>query len=93
MVLGVTAVATAAAVIAAGSIGFIGLVVPHVIRLVFGNDQRILLPASVIAGGTALTLADLMARTVAAPIQLPVGVVTACIGVPFFLWLLSKGRP
>jgi iron complex transport system permease protein len=84
--------ATAAAVTVAGTIGFIGLVVPHAIRLLVGNDQRILLPASVLAGGAALALADLAARTVVAPTQLPVGVVTALVGVPVFLWLLARSR-
>lgn len=84
--------ATAAAVTMAGTIGFVGLVVPHGLRLLFGNDQRILLPASAFAGGGALALADLAARTVVAPAQLPVGVITALIGVPLFLWLLSRSR-
>jgi iron complex transport system permease protein len=76
----------------AGTIGFVGLVVPHGLRLIIGNDQRILLPASVLMGGSALALADLIARTIVAPMQLPVGVVTAFIGVPVFLWLLSRVR-
>lgn len=88
----VAAIATAAAVTVAGTIGFVGLVVPHALRMLFGNDQRILLPASAIAGGSVLTLADLLARTVVAPTQLPVGVITALIGVPVFLWLLSRSR-
>jgi iron complex transport system permease protein len=88
----VASAATAAAVSAAGTIGFIGLVVPHAIRLAFGNDQRILLPASALAGGSVLVLADLAARTAVAPIQLPVGVITALVGVPVFLWLLSRSR-
>lgn len=88
----VASLATAAAVTVAGTIGFIGLVVPHAIRLALGNDQRILLPASVLAGGALLTLADLAARTVVAPTQLPVGVITALTGVPVFLWLLARGR-
>jgi iron complex transport system permease protein len=74
----------------AGAIGFIGLVVPHVCRLVLGNDQRRLLPASMLLGAAALVLADLVARTIVAPIQLPVGVVTALIGVPVFLFILSR---
>jgi iron complex transport system permease protein len=82
--------ATAAAVSVAGAIGFIGLVVPHVCRLVLGNDQRRLLPASMLLGAAALVLADLVARTIVAPIQLPVGVVTALIGVPVFLFILSR---
>jgi iron complex transport system permease protein len=84
--------ATAAAVTVAGTIGFIGLVVPHAIRLLVGNDQRILLPASALVGGAALVLADLAARAVVAPTQLPVGVITALVGVPVFLWLLSRSK-
>ena len=82
--------ATAAAVTTAGSIGFIGLVVPHLVRLVIGNDQRLLLPASALAGGALLMLADTLARSLIAPQQLPVGVLTALIGVPVFLFLLSR---
>jgi len=88
----VAALATAAAVTTAGSVGFVGLVVPHGLRLVLGNDQRLLLPASVLTGGTLLLLADTLARTVAAPIQLPVGVITALVGVPVLLVLLTRGR-
>ena len=82
--------ATAASVTTAGSIGFVGLVVPHLVRLATGNDQRLLLPASVLAGGSMLVLADTLARSVIAPQQLPVGVLTALIGVPVFLFLLSR---
>ncbi|TWG80261.1 iron complex transport system permease protein [Cupriavidus gilardii J11] len=82
----------AAAITTAGSIGFIGLVVPHLVRLAWGNDQRLLLPASALAGGALLMAADLIARTVIAPAQLPVGVITALLGVPTFLFLLL-GRP
>ena len=91
----IAALATAAAVTSAGSIGFIGLVVPHLVRLAIGNDQRLLLPASVLAGGTLLMAADPLARTIIAPEQLPVGVLTALLGVPIFLFLLSRtgGRP
>ena len=81
---------TAASVTTAGSIGFIGLVVPHLVRLATGNDQRLLLPASAVAGGALLMLADTLARTLIAPQQLPVGVLTALIGVPVFLFLLSR---
>lgn len=91
-VLCMASIATAAAVTAAGTIGFVGLVVPHAVRLLFGNDQRVLLPAAALAGGSVLTLADLLARTMVAPTQLPVGVVTALIGVPVFLWLLSRSK-
>lgn len=82
--------ATAASVTTAGSIGFVGLIVPHLVRLATGNDQRLLLPASVLAGGSLLVLADTLARTLIAPQQLPVGVLTALIGVPVFLFLLSR---
>jgi iron complex transport system permease protein len=92
MALFVASLATASAVAVAGTIGFVGLVVPHALRLLIGNDQRILLPASVLAGGAALTLADLAARTVVAPTQLPVGVITALVGVPVFLVLLTRSR-
>ncbi len=88
----IASLATAAAVSVAGTIGFVGLVVPHAIRLWTGNDQRVLLPAALLAGGSGLVLADLVARTVMAPIQLPVGVVTALIGVPVFLYLLNRRR-
>ena len=82
--------ATAASVTTAGSIGFVGLIVPHLVRLATGNDQRLLLPASVLAGGSLLVLADTLARTIIAPQQLPVGVLTALIGVPIFLIILSR---
>ena len=84
------ALATAAAVTTTGSVGFVGLIVPHLVRLAIGNDQRVLLPAAALAGGALLTLADTLARTVVAPQQLPVGVLTALIGVPVFLYLLTR---
>lgn len=80
----------AAAVAASGVIGFIGLIVPHAIRLVWGNDHRLLLPASLLAGAGFLLLADTAARTVAAPMEVPVGVVTALVGVPIFVVLLTR---
>ncbi|EHJ92110.1 FecCD family ABC transporter permease [Vreelandella boliviensis] len=83
---------TAAAVTTAGSIGFVGLVVPHMLRLLLGNDQRLILPACALAGGTLLVLADTLARTMIAPEQLPVGVITALLGVPTFLFLLYRSR-
>ncbi|WP_245888805.1 FecCD family ABC transporter permease [Halomonas denitrificans] len=83
---------TAVAVTTAGSIGFVGLMVPHMLRLRLGNDQRRLLPASLLAGGILLTLADTLARTLIAPQQLPVGVITALLGVPSFLYLLYRSR-
>ncbi|MGO4153303.1 FecCD family ABC transporter permease [Cupriavidus sp. YAF13] len=84
--------AIAVAITSAGSIGFVGLVVPHLVRLAWGNDQRLMLPASALLGGTLLMAADLVARTVIAPAQLPVGVITALLGVPTFLFLLLR-RP
>jgi len=82
---------TAAAVTIGGSIGFVGLVVPHMLRLMIGSDHRKLLPASVLSGGILLLLADTLARTIIAPQQLPVGVLTALVGVPLFLYLLQRG--
>jgi iron complex transport system permease protein len=84
--------AAAAAVTTAGTIGFVGLVVPHMLRLAFGNDQRMLLPAAALGGGVAVMGADLIARLVIAPAQLPVGVITSIIGVPVFLWMLLRAR-
>ncbi|MDO9599057.1 MAG: iron ABC transporter permease [Azoarcus sp.] len=81
---------TAVAVTLVGSVGFVGLIVPHLVRLALGNDQRILLPAAALAGGILLTVADTLARTVMSPQQLPVGVLTALIGVPVFLFLLAR---
>ena len=81
---------TAAAVTSVGSVGFVGLVVPHLARLALGNDQRLLLPAATLMGGMLLTVADTLARSIIAPQQLPVGVLTALIGVPVFLFLLAR---
>nr|WP_185965440.1 iron chelate uptake ABC transporter family permease subunit [Pseudomonas mendocina] len=87
-----TALGVGAAVAAAGLIGFIGLVVPHLMRLLVGPDHRLLLPASALAGVSLLLLADLVARLALAPAELPIGIVTALIGAPFFLYLLVRGR-
>ncbi|PAA13331.1 ABC transporter permease [Pseudomonas fragi] len=87
-----TALGVGAAVAAAGMIGFIGLVVPHLVRLLAGPDHRVLLPASVLAGATLLLFADLIARLALAPAELPIGIVTAFLGAPFFLYLLMRGR-
>ena len=81
---------TAMAVTQAGNIGFVGLIVPHLVRLVIGSDHRALLPVSVLVGGCLLVVADGLARTIIAPEQLPVGVLTAMIGVPLFLLLLHR---
>ncbi|MDB5507870.1 MAG: iron transporter [Hyphomicrobiales bacterium] len=89
------ALATGASVAAAGVIGFVGIVVPHMLRLVVGSDHRVLLPLCGLAGAALLCGADIVARTVVAPAELPIGIVTAAIGAPFFLWLLLRqtGRP
>jgi iron complex transport system permease protein len=83
---------TASAVTSAGSIGFVGLIVPHACRFAVGPDHRVLIPAAALAGGTFLLLADTLARTIIAPQQLPVGVVTALIGAPVFLYQLHRLR-
>jgi iron complex transport system permease protein len=85
-------VLTATAVSIAGNIGFVGLIVPHLMRLLVGSDHRVLLPASAMFGGLFLVFSDTLARTVLAPRQLPVGVVTALLGVPLFLLLLNRAR-
>lgn len=87
-----TALGVGAAVAAAGMIGFVGLVVPHLVRLLAGPDHRVLLPASVLAGACLLLFADLIARLALAPAEMPIGIVTAFIGAPFFLYLLLRGR-
>jgi iron complex transport system permease protein len=92
VLFGATAALTATAVTTAGGIGFIGLVTPHLVRLAAGSNHRIVVPASILLGGTLLTVADLFARTVAAPRQLPVGALTALIGVPLFLLLMRRDR-
>ncbi len=89
----IASLVVAAAVAACGVIGFIGLVVPHTLRLLWGSDHRLLLPGSFLAGGAFLLLADTAARTVAAPAELPVGVITALVGVPFFVVLLRRAAP
>lgn len=81
-----------AAVSAAGTIGFVGLVVPHLIRLTLGADHKFLLPASAILGGVILVLADIVARTIVSPAELPIGILTALIGGPFFIYLLLQQR-
>ena len=87
-----TAMLTGCAVSAAGSIGFVGLVTPHLVRLALGSDHRILLPASALAGGVLLMIADLVSRVALAPRQLPVGALTALVGVPLFLLLMQRQR-
>jgi iron complex transport system permease protein len=91
-VLAAGSLLTAAAVSVSGLIGFVGLMTPHAIRLLLGPDHRLLVPASVLGGATVMVLADLVARTVLAPVEIPVGIVTAIAGGPFFVWLLVKGE-
>jgi len=83
---------TALAVTLAGSVGFVGLVIPHILRMLGGADHRFLLPSCVLLGGGFLTVADALARSLTAPAQLPVGVITALLGVPIFLYLLIRSR-
>jgi iron complex transport system permease protein len=86
-------VLTGSAVSAAGSIGFVGLVTPHLVRLALGSDNRVVLPASALLGGVVLMAADLAARVLIAPRQLPVGALTALVGVPLFLLLMARRQP
>ena len=88
----VATLTTAAAVSFSGVIGFVGLVVPHLVRLVWGSDYRRLLPLSILAGASFLLVADILARVVMAPQELPVGVITALAGAPFFLWVLRRSK-
>lgn len=85
-------VATGAAVSVGGPIGFIGIIVPHLVRLLVGADHRLVLPAATFFGAAFLVVCDVAARTVLSPMELPVGIVTAVIGGPFFLWLLLRNR-
>ncbi len=86
------ALLTGLAVATAGMIGFVGLIVPHLLRLLLGPDHRLLIPAGFLGGAAFLVVADLLARTLAAPTEIPVGVVTALVGGPFFLYLMRRGR-
>jgi iron complex transport system permease protein len=92
LVIMLAALVVGAAVAVSGIIGFIGLVVPHLLRLAVGPDHRVLVPGSALLGGALLLGADLLARTVVAPAELPIGIVTALLGAPFFLWLLLRDR-
>ena len=88
----ITTIATASAISISGIIGFVGLIIPHIVRLIIGPDHRRLLPASFLTGGVFLLLCDTLARIVLDNQEIPVGVITAFIGVPFFLYLLRNGR-
>lgn len=90
--LAIGSLLTAAAVSISGLIGFVGLIVPHIARLLFGPDHRTLLPAAAVAGAIFLVLADLIARTLLAPQEIPVGIITALLGAPFFIWLLRRHK-
>ena len=83
---------TAVAVAFSGVIGFIGLIVPHIIRIIWGPDYRRLIPLSILGGASALLIADMLARIIFAPSTLPVGIVTALAGAPFFLWILRRAK-
>lgn len=91
-VLVTASLVTAGAVSVSGMIGFVGLIVPHALRILVGPDHRFLLPFSALGGGIFLVLADTFARTVMAPVEIPVGVITAFVGAPFFLLLLRRHR-
>ncbi len=86
----IAAISTASAVTLGGAVGFVGFVAPHLVRLLVGSDQRVVLPASMLLGGVLVVVADTIARSAFAPLQLPVGVLTALIGVPVFLWFLGR---
>jgi iron complex transport system permease protein len=88
----VASLTTAVAVAFSGVIGFVGLIVPHMIRIIWGPDYRHLIPLSILGGGSALLLADMLARILLAPSTLPVGIVTALAGAPFFLWILRRAK-
>ena len=92
LILALGSLLTAAAVSISGLVGFVGLVMPHAVRLSLGPDHRFLLPASALAGATFVVVADLLARILLAPVEIPVGVITAVIGAPFFLYLLRHTR-
>ena len=88
VIVAAASLATAAAVAVSGLIGFVGIIVPHAIRLAVGASYRVILPLSILFGGAFLALADLAARTVTAPSEIPIGVVTAFVGAPFFVLVL-----
>ena len=92
LIVVLAAMATGATVALTGVIGFVGLVVPHLVRLVVGPNHRTLLPASILLGAILMLLADLLARTLVLPAELPIGILTSCIGGPFFIWLLLRRR-
>jgi iron complex transport system permease protein len=92
IIVGAATLGTAAAVSVSGLIGFVGVIVPHAVRLLAGASYRIVLPVAMLGGAAFMVLADLLARTVQSPSELPISVVTAAIGAPFFLFLLRSRR-
>ncbi|HUS79854.1 MAG TPA: iron chelate uptake ABC transporter family permease subunit, partial [Armatimonadota bacterium] len=92
MLLALASLLAASAVAVSGVIGFVGLIIPHLMRIVVGPNNRVLLPASALAGGALLAAADLVARTAIAPTEIPVGIITSLLGAPFFLYLLHHRR-
>jgi iron complex transport system permease protein len=92
LIIGAASVATAGAVAASGVIGFVGLISPHIARMFVGARHAVLIPISICVGASLMLMADVIARTVIAPAELPVGIVTAILGCPFFLWLLLRGN-
>jgi iron complex transport system permease protein len=88
----VTALLTGVIVAISGGIGFVGLMIPHIVRMLVGSDHRRLLPLTALVGGIFLIWADVLARTLAPPSELPLGVVTSMIGAPFFLWLMQRSQ-
>jgi iron complex transport system permease protein len=92
MILLAGSLLTGSAVAVSGTIGFVGLVIPHLVRMLWGPDHKHLLPLSILAGSAFLILADLISRTIIAPVELPIGVITALIGAPVFAFILLKTR-
>jgi len=92
IILGLSAFITAMAVSVSGIIGFVGLIIPHIVRLLVGPDHRILLPVSAFVGGIFMILADTISRTIISPTEIPVGIITALFGGPFFIYLLRKKK-
>ena len=92
IILALGSLLTATAVSISGLVGFVGLVVPHAMRLILGPDHRLLLPASALGGSILVVIADLLARVILAPVEIPVGIITAVIGAPFFIYLLRRTR-
>jgi iron complex transport system permease protein len=92
LILASASLMVSAAVSVSGLIGFVGLMTPHAVRLLLGPDHRLLIPASVLGGGVVMVLADLLARVVLAPVELPVGIITALLGGPLFVWLLVRAQ-